>query len=437
MPDDLDRAFSPERLIRTEITTLIGLLLRAPIDYSVPDRAAMSGYLHQTEQLLQELHEALAAKLLLNTDHEPRGNHPVTGEAIREPLFYGADSAYPFQYREFFARKYRQDADWLLESKGFDLEVAQQVAAALPTVLIEQIVSAVKGIADGPPPETTALPVFTVSYREIAARTGEPLGRVRAVIDAFAVPRGERNPTFESLTDFNSACAYPIIRQSSDEFILLHYYGFVEALYNSPFYWMQRDSEYSSVAGQHRGEFAEEISSALLARVFGHHRVFKNVELIGRGRATLGEIDVLVVFADCAIVLQAKTKRLTLEARKGNDLQLRSDFRLAIQGAVDQALSCAELLADPSVTLRSADGRSIPPIQRRGDRLSCGDRHGPLPGTYPSSAAILDCGTCWPHHISTGYRRIRSGRDHGNARVADHAAPLFEVAWEEERRTVR
>ena len=363
-PGDLDHTFAPERLIRTEITTLIGLLLRGPIDYSVPNPDELLEYLRQTEQLLQELHEVLAGKLFQATKRSSEDGTPVAGEAIREPIFYCAESAYSFQYREFFLQKYRNDASWLLAAKGFDLDVAREVAIAIPAILTEQAAALRLSIEEGPPPETTVLPAFTISYADLAARTSEPVERVRAVIDALAVPNSERNSTFESLTDFNSAYAYPIIKRDSNEFIVLQYFGFLEALYDGPFYWMIDDQSHSEAALGHRGQFVEELCSELLSRVFGSQRVFRNVELVrGKGNV-LGEIDVLAVFADYAIVLQAKSKKLTLEGRKGNDRQLRSDFKLAVQDAVDQAYSCARLLDDPSVVLRSADGRRVPPIER-------------------------------------------------------------------------
>ncbi len=73
----------------------------------------------------------------------------------------------------------------------------------------------------------------------------------------------------------------------------------------------------------------------------------------------MGEIDVLVIFGNQAIVVQAKSKKLTLVARRGNDRQLRSDFKVAVQDAVDQALDCAQYLEDSTVTLRCKDGRSV------------------------------------------------------------------------------
>ena len=78
----------------------------------------------------------------------------------------------------------------------------------------------------------------------------------------------------------------------------------------------------------------------------------------------VGEIDVLVIFGDRAIVLQAKSKRLTLEARKGNDNQIKSDFKKSVQEAYDQGVSCAELLGDPKLKFIDATGHIVRIPQR-------------------------------------------------------------------------
>jgi len=171
-------------------------------------------------------------------------------------------------------------------------------------------------------------------------------------VEAFAAPESERNTTFASLHDFNSAYAYPLIRRGPDEFLLLQPYGIAEALYETPFYWMGADSGYVQTALRHRGEFTETFAAERLKRVFGAQQVFENVEMFRLKGQPVGEIDVLVLFGDRAIVLQAKSKKLTLPARKGNDLQLQADFKAAVQDGVDQAMACAGLLA-----LCAADGR--------------------------------------------------------------------------------
>ena len=217
-----------------------------------------------------------------------------------------------------------------------------------------------QSLKDKPTVEWTMLPGFVFSCDELVAHTMQPAKSVRAVVEAFTVPEGERNATFTSLHAFNAAYTYPFIRRGPDEFLLLQYYGIAEALYEVPFYWMCTDEAYAPTALRHRGDFSEAFAVERLTRVFGSDRVFQNVEILKSKGETLGEIDTLVLFGDRAIVLQAKSKKLTLAARKGNDLRLQGDFKAAVQDAVDQALTCAELLGDPSVTLRSKDGRTIP-----------------------------------------------------------------------------
>lgn len=122
---------------------------------------------------------------------------------------------------------------------------------------------------------------------------------------------------------------------------------------------MLEDDAYVETAARHRGAFAEELAAERLGQVFGRDRVFQNVELRRSKKETLGEIDVLVTFGDRLIVLQAKSKRLSLKARAGEDQELRSDFKLAVQDAVDQSFSCAKILLDGNATLRRTDGSPV------------------------------------------------------------------------------
>lgn len=174
--------------------------------------------------------------------------------------------------------------------------------------------------------------------KEIAIRAGFPIAQVHAFLEAFTI-KGE-NEQFQSVGDFNSVSAFPIFRIDDETLVLLQTYGIYESLYESPFYWMMADKAYAATAAQHRGTFTESFVARRLARTFGDQRVHKNVLLSqGKGKTT-GEIDVLVVFGDRLIIVQAKSKRLTLEARRGNDGQLRKDFAGAIQDSYDQAWSC-------------------------------------------------------------------------------------------------
>src|SRR3546814_6555628 len=89
---------------------------------------------------------------------------------------------------------------------------------------------------------------------------------------------------------------------------------------------MIQDKAYRSTADANRGRFTEGFAFDQLVSVFGAARVWRNVNLHRAKGERVGEIDVLVVLGGRAIVVQCKSKRLTLAARKGNDLALSKDF---------------------------------------------------------------------------------------------------------------
>jgi hypothetical protein len=161
------------------------------------------------------------------------------------------------------------------------------------------------------------------------------------------------------LQAYNAASGTPLLRKEAGEYILLQQYSLFEALYESPFYWMGADKQYASTALTNRGRFTEKFSLNCLAKVFGAAHVFANVDIWKSKGQKLGEIDVLVLFGNRAIVLQAKSKRLTLEARKGNDLQIKDDFKKAIQESYDQAYLCATALTGVDPNLTDSDGNPI------------------------------------------------------------------------------
>jgi hypothetical protein len=105
--------------------------------------------------------------------------------------------------------------------------------------------------------------------------------------------------------------------------------------------------------------FAESFSEERLKIVFGKDRVFTNVEIYKGKKTRVGEIDVLVVFGNRAIVLQAKSKKLTVPARKGNDNALQDDFKGAVQDAYNQAYSCAQFLTNKDMRLVGSDGAEL------------------------------------------------------------------------------
>jgi hypothetical protein len=59
--EDMQHLFAKSRLIRTETSTLIGLMLRQEIDYTLPTPPVLEKYVQTTEALLEEIHRAMSA----------------------------------------------------------------------------------------------------------------------------------------------------------------------------------------------------------------------------------------------------------------------------------------------------------------------------------------------------------------------------------------
>ena len=279
-----------------------------------------------------------------------KGINPfATGDAFREAIFYGGESGYAFQYRDFSVKKYTADNAWLTSHKGFSIEEAREVITGLSRFHTDKLTDVMDQMLSIDPNQWSLLPGFSFTVDELSKFSEIKPSIVENVLAAFSLASGERNHGFHFLHDFNVTNATPLLRRDAQTYVLFQEYSLSEALYDSPFYWMCGDAAYLSTAMSHRGQFTEEFSRERLELVFGKNNVHANVDIYESKGKRLGEIDVLVLFGNRAIVLQAKAKRLTLEARKGNDNQLKDDFKKSVQESYDQARECAELLGKPNL----------------------------------------------------------------------------------------
>lgn len=360
---DLHKLHSPERLIRTEINTLLGLMIKAPIDWTLPSPDALQRYLDETERLMDELHRRLSAafsfgEVLAAIERGETVNPFESGEVLREPIFYAADSAYDFQYLDFATRRYAADAPWLQANVGFTIDQACAVAEAMQRNMEDRLERLREQLLALPPDRWTMLPAFCASVAELADLTGQDPALVERILDKFCVPFGAANAGFADLQDFNLATAAPLLRTPKGEYMSLQTSALAEAIYESPFYWMLADKPYQPTQVKNRGAFTEGFLADRLKRVFGADHVLTNINIY-KGKDVVAEIDVLVLWADRAIIVQAKSKRLTLDARKGNDLIIRKDFQHSVQHAYDQGLLCAECMGNPAFRFAHADGTDL------------------------------------------------------------------------------
>jgi hypothetical protein len=361
-PEDMLKLYKPEKLLRNEVNACLGLWLQGPRDFEPIDKATAEGYIERTRRLLEEIHDAMIAPIGASMramfkggviDESPIGG----GESMREAIFYGGESAYPFQYRDFAPARYKADEEWIVKAKGFSLSQAADVARALSRRVDRRVTEEANRTLGDLETCESPLDLFTFTVREVALAAKTPVEICERVLDAFACPETERNADFDRVDARNMAAILPITRRE-DRFVLFNAVDLFEALYQAPYFWMRGDKPYRSVASKNRGDFTEEFARERLAAVFGASQTFLNVKFM-RSKDIAGEADVVVVFSKLAIVVQAKSKQLTAAARQGNEQKIHADFAAAVQDACDQGMGCASLMLDTGVRWVGPDGNLI------------------------------------------------------------------------------
>lgn len=372
--ENFAQMFDRTRLSRTELSTLIGLACKSGFSDKQLDLEELKERAKHVWQLLDELHRSFCPPLdiasLSGKFHAKDGdNIPDFGEFMRElipkgdknhhmreAIFYGGDGVFKHQYRDLAKRRYSLDENWVEENKGFNISQAVEVISAIGKIQLGKANQSV--FSEEFRALKCYLSMFTFTISEVVTRSGLDEEVVEKVIVALSAKPEEGMNCFKSVDDFNHKNAFPIIKIDEDIFVSFQTYSLWEALYESPFFWFNEDKTYKSIASQHRGAFTEDFTAERLALVFGEENVLTNIDIFdGKGKA--GEIDVLVTFGVFAIVVQAKSKKLTIEARKGNGKQLEDDFKKAIQDAYDQSYLCSQLLQKEGYIFKDEYGNEV------------------------------------------------------------------------------
>ena len=354
-PADMAHLFGFKRLIRTEVATLIGYMIQGGAQVFGPLPADPMTLVARVEALLEELHHRLSWAMFgggLENILAARDD----AETLREPIFYAGESAFNFQYRDFAVQKYHADNGWLEANRGFTIEDAAAIIDACLSLTEGQVTANREAVNRDDPASWSPLPGFIVTRADLVTRSGIAEARADAVIAAYATPLGD-NGGFVALNDHNLAVSAPLIALGGERYAILQHYAPVEALYEAPMFWMYADKGYRATAAANRGDFTEAFTHQRLIDVFGAANVHRGLNIDRAKGERVGEIDILVEFGGRLLLVQAKSKRLTIAARRGDERSLRSDFKAAVQDAYDQARTCAEALLDPGVVISHANGR--------------------------------------------------------------------------------
>lgn len=343
-------------LIHSEISILAGLLVKNDIDFFVPDEQTFHEMINQTKQLLKRLHECLCEPMKffsLNSESEKSNDYLGYGKILREAFLYGGETAHYFQYLDFSILRYKSDNCWMKRCKGFSIDDAVEVVRRIVEIINskkDNYLSTLININSDP---FAMISPFIFDFNEVFEISSCKESIARDVLNEFTL--NSKNKEFNNISSFNELNARPIVSLGDNRYLLFQSYGLVKAVYESPYYWMVNSKEYSKEASINRGVYVEIASYQLLKKIFGNGNIFMNVhihDIQSPKSREKGEIDVLVIFGNKAIILQVKSKRLTINARKGKDEQIIKDFYDSVESAYEQGVSCAKLLLDENNTLR-------------------------------------------------------------------------------------
>ena len=355
--ETLSQQFDKSRLSRTELSSLIGLMCKSNVSLEPLSRAELEKLASKTWHLLEELHRSFYGPIdLSNFLTGNASTKSSQSHLMREAIFYAGEGVYKHQYRDLAQIRYKQDAQWILEKKGFPFDEVAKVFGVIEKLKINKInkiVNEAKSMA-----LDNYLAIFQFNTGELINLCDVKAEHIVSIVEAFSSYPNEGMDAFNSVDDFNYKNAFPILKLEEDSYISFQGYSMWESQYESPFFWFNSDKKYKSVASKNRGVFTEDYTAERLSGVFTENNVYTNIDMFD-GKNKSAEIDVLVVFGNTAIVIQAKSKKLTIDARKGNSLQLEDDFKKAVQDAYNQAYLCATLLDKESVVLKDIDGNIV------------------------------------------------------------------------------
>lgn len=373
--EDFLKIYEPHNLIRTEANLLVGLMLGEHVDLAVPDARTTQEYIDRAVELLEELHHAVLAPgnqlfieaLKKRAAGVPDVASPMTsGVMLREAIFYGGESAFPFQFEALARQRYQPDRQWLLEQMGFDIDEAADVLKAVQAALQQSYATHFDIMFNQPPEQWSLLPVFTFTAEEVVEKSKLSREKVERILDAFTISENDPDLRLDAISDYNKASTHPIIRLNDGTRLAFLEYGLFQALYDNPFYWIAADKKYLAKHSQTRGSFLEQFTEQRLWDVFPGQYVYRNVIFRGPSGETLAEADAILLYGHRAFIVQAKSKRLTLASWRGDDAAIAEDFKAAVQHAYDQAVECVRHIksgTNASVGNQSVDLTRFGPIK--------------------------------------------------------------------------
>lgn len=298
---DIADASERDWLNKNEINVLVGYWVQTGRDRAPLSQETISDYAGQTKELMAQLHDCMKDAIMQRFDlkkiQNENFNPLMTDEAIREAVFYSAESAYTSQYRDFSAKRYSRDAAWMQSQFGFDIyEVVElfRLIQSLRTGLISAFMN-IKRME--PNSELSPLTGLLLPLELIIENSSLDRRKIKRIIEKFMLKLSEKNAEFRNLNNANLAAVFPFFELGDGELVCFQEASLFEALYDNPMYWIGQDDKYKGQGLNNRGLYCEDISHDFLWRLFSEKQIMKNVNIHKKGQK-VGEIDLLVNYGE-------------------------------------------------------------------------------------------------------------------------------------------
>lgn len=297
--------------------------------------------LDEVYHLMEQFHYTFMPDLsqMLESPFESPFDFFNNGLMFKETMFYSGTGAYDYQYTKWVTEKYKYDVDWLSKLKSINLGKLPDFYHAIK-LLQQDKLNKLKFDSE----ETfrdKLFDVFCISKEDIIVKDKDFEGILENFILDLKQPQ---NQNFKDVGDFNILAEKPIIQLTEGNYFIPMPYDLSEAIYESPFYWMNIDENYCSKAQLNRGKIAEEITFKIIEGIFGSSNTLQNL-IIKKSKSTMvTDIDILAIKDDKAIIFQVKSKKLTALSKKGDIDAIKSDFKKAVKDAYEQGLIAADCL---------------------------------------------------------------------------------------------
>ena len=342
--DEPEYRWSTSKLNKNEVLLLLGLMIQSPTERTYSVQSTHEGFAPRADALFREFHDRVLADLASTFDREARRfvqREDFIGLSAREAIYYGADGLYLHQLGNFSRQRYREDEEWLVRNIGISIRAMLDIARFILDRINAQMTAVGHGREHGHNFSNGDLTKSLLVPKEDVRRQFGAMAE--AFFAKFVTPITATNERFTDPFTINAVALAPIMELGDYLYVPIQY-RLCESIYESPFFWMMADHAYADTHAEHRGMFLEETATNILSSVFGPDNVYQNVEISRNGRDRAAEIDVVVAYGEFVLVVQAKSKRITLKARAGGTPALKADFKGAIQDPYRQALDCIELI---------------------------------------------------------------------------------------------